>query len=456
VPTVWASWEDALGVPADAVVVATPVESHATIARAALDAGRHVYVEKPMAAGLGEAVALAAAATGAGRILQVGHAYRFHPLWRRVRALVDAGRLVPPFAVTATFDALAAGAGWRHPVVDVGIHHVDLVSWLCGAPPVAARATDDGRLVVSWRDGTTLAGTYAPGPGADRATVRDARGAVVVVDRLRGLRLGGRGTRLGMGRLPAPALVRARLSGAGWERSFEWALGAFVAAVRRGVPHPWAAGPAAGAEAVAVAAAALRSLGSGRTEPVEPPGTGGPVAPPGAGEPAAPASGPPGPGRAQAPVPGPEVAAGDATAAVVPPGPGGAEAPVPERPGPGAPAAEPRAPGTAGCPRPEPPIPEPPVPEPPAPQVPEPPVPEPPAPQVPELSPAPVSGSPGPAAGDPPTRPALLAPDPGPVPAARPGAASPPAPPAFPVPLASGPDPAQGHGGARHGGGMPA
>lgn len=264
VPMVVASWEEAVATAADAVVVATPVETHAAVATAALGAGCHVYVEKPMAAGTAEAVALAVAAERAGRVMQVGHAYRFHPLWRRARALVTAGTLAPPLVARARFDAAdPLGAGWRHPFVEVGIHHVDLLAWCLGAPPARVHARAAEQVVVEWADGSRLEGRYGPGPGADRVELRGADGAVVTVDRLRGLRLTGSGARRTSTRLPSLPLVRARVVSRAWERSFEWALGAFVDGVRADSRHPDAAGPREGVWGAAFAEAALRARPGG-------------------------------------------------------------------------------------------------------------------------------------------------------------------------------------------------
>src|SRR5581483_11256771 len=73
------SFADVLSDPGiDAVVLATPAVMHAEQARAALAAGKHVFVEKPMALNVGDAQALAAQAESAGRILMVGHLMLYH------------------------------------------------------------------------------------------------------------------------------------------------------------------------------------------------------------------------------------------------------------------------------------------------------------------------------------------------------------------------------------------
>jgi predicted dehydrogenase len=77
----------------DAVVVATPVPTHAALARRALAAGKHVFVEKPMALGGAEAEALVALAEERGLVLMPGHLLLYHPGVAQLKALVDAGEL---------------------------------------------------------------------------------------------------------------------------------------------------------------------------------------------------------------------------------------------------------------------------------------------------------------------------------------------------------------------------
>src|SRR5919106_4405563 len=77
----------------DAVVVATPVPSHAALARRALAAGKHVFVEKPMALTGAEAEALVALAEERGLVLMPGHLLLYHPGVAQLKALVEAGGL---------------------------------------------------------------------------------------------------------------------------------------------------------------------------------------------------------------------------------------------------------------------------------------------------------------------------------------------------------------------------
>jgi predicted dehydrogenase len=246
----------ALRIPADAVVIATPPETHHDLARRALLMGRHVYVEKPMTTIEDDAVDLVTIARKHQRTLQVGYAYRHHPLWERLHRASAAGRLRAPFHAEGRFDA-DAGTGWDHPMLNVGLHHVDALSALAGGAPVEVHAVDGQRLRVRWPDGSELEGIYGPGKGDDVVELSFG-GRTVRLDRRRGVRLAGGGVRLGS---PSAVLVRSRPATTGWERSFERALRAFARAAAAG--HPATPGPGDGLRAVSVGLAITESLRSG-------------------------------------------------------------------------------------------------------------------------------------------------------------------------------------------------
>jgi predicted dehydrogenase len=77
----------------DAVAVATDVPSHARLAIRVLEAGKHCFVEKPLAQSVEEAGAVLQAADAAGRTLMVGHLLEYHPGVRKLKELLDAGEL---------------------------------------------------------------------------------------------------------------------------------------------------------------------------------------------------------------------------------------------------------------------------------------------------------------------------------------------------------------------------
>lgn len=87
-------WEPVLNDPeVEAVVIATPASTHAALATEALRAGKHVFVEKPLAMETREAEALAALAASAGRTLMVGHTFLYNAAVGYVKGLLDRGDL---------------------------------------------------------------------------------------------------------------------------------------------------------------------------------------------------------------------------------------------------------------------------------------------------------------------------------------------------------------------------
>ena len=75
----------------DAIVVATPVRFHYAMAKAALEVGKHVFIEKPMASTEAEGEELVSLAERKGLILKVGHTFLFSPAVRRMKEIIDAG-----------------------------------------------------------------------------------------------------------------------------------------------------------------------------------------------------------------------------------------------------------------------------------------------------------------------------------------------------------------------------
>ncbi|MEX2523974.1 MAG: Gfo/Idh/MocA family oxidoreductase [Gammaproteobacteria bacterium] len=77
----------------DAVVIATPAETHARLVEQALNAGKHVFVEKPIALEVEDAIRVRDLAARAGRVLMVGHLLQYHPVFLKLKELVADGTL---------------------------------------------------------------------------------------------------------------------------------------------------------------------------------------------------------------------------------------------------------------------------------------------------------------------------------------------------------------------------
>jgi myo-inositol 2-dehydrogenase / D-chiro-inositol 1-dehydrogenase len=147
--TVHADWRDAVVQPdVEAVVVCLPSHLHAEAAEVAFRAGRHVYVEKPLALDPDEAAHLVDVWDAAGTIGMVGLNFRFQPLVREARrrlAAGELGRLVavrgtvasPPRDLPAWKRDRATGGG---ALLDLAVHHLDIVPFVLDDPVVEVAA----------------------------------------------------------------------------------------------------------------------------------------------------------------------------------------------------------------------------------------------------------------------------------------------------------------------------
>ena len=177
----------------DAVYVATPVASHEPLASAALEAGRHVLVEKPLGGGLPYDRARLTTAAAGPAVSAVAYYRRLAPVWLAVRELIrDRGPLRIAVSFRAVFEP---GPGdpmyWRTVrevsgggvLADAGSHRLDILCWLLG-PPVTSRASLAGRfpggaervarLALSWTDGSRArlnCEWAASGPARDRVRI---------------------------------------------------------------------------------------------------------------------------------------------------------------------------------------------------------------------------------------------------------------------------------------------
>jgi len=124
----------------DAVVIATPVPTHADLARQALDAGKHVFVEKPLAQSVADAESVAAAAAASGRVLMVGHLLEYHPGLVRLKELVDSGELGEIHYIYGNRLNLGKLRADENALWSLGAHDVSVVLRLADEEPLEAHA----------------------------------------------------------------------------------------------------------------------------------------------------------------------------------------------------------------------------------------------------------------------------------------------------------------------------
>lgn len=167
----------------DAVCISTYTETHADYAIAALEAGAHVFIEKPLADNLADCDRVLAAAQRLHRKLMVGYILQVHPAWQKFTEL--ARTLGRPLVMRMNLNQQSAGDKWAthqqllrstSPLVDCGVHYVDVMCRMSGSRPVSvtgigARLTEEiapgqfnyGHLQVKFADGSI--GWYEAGWG---------------------------------------------------------------------------------------------------------------------------------------------------------------------------------------------------------------------------------------------------------------------------------------------------
>ena len=264
-----------------AAIVASPPFLHRPLAEAALAAGCHVFVEKPMAVTLEDCDAMMRAAEAAARTLMVGQALRYYPTWRYIRERVAAGAIGRPIGAQVT----RVGGGWGSDSVpwrlemaqcggmlmEVNAHELDFMCHLLGEPRRVYGAM--GRFLDTRIDFANLA--FVSVHFASGALGLLHASQVSAIGDLSGIVEGEAGTiayrdgfsgegRISEARHGEKATI-TRVGDLNYEPPVQAELRAFIEAAASGAPPPVPG--AEGRRAVAVALAAYRSAEEGR--PVE-------------------------------------------------------------------------------------------------------------------------------------------------------------------------------------------
>src|SRR4051794_26475261 len=183
VPAFTSFYEALRDVAPDVVSINTLPDTHAEYAMASLEAGAHVFVEKPLAETLADAQRVVETATRTRRKIVVGYILRHHPSW--LRFVEIARTLGRPLVFRMNLNQQSSGPRWEahkrlldrlSPIVDCGVHYVDIWCQITSAAPVSvhavgARLTGDmpdgmynyGHLHVTFGDGSV--GWYEAGWG---------------------------------------------------------------------------------------------------------------------------------------------------------------------------------------------------------------------------------------------------------------------------------------------------
>ncbi len=208
-PAVFTEMDEALQkAQPDVVCICTYPDTHHALVMKALKAGKHVFVEKPLARTVAEAEEIVRTAHTLKRKVVVGYILRHHPAWARF--IAEARTLGKPLVMRMNLNQQSSGAEWEvhkrlmtsmSPIVDCGVHYVDIMCQMTQAEPVrvtaiGARLTDEiaadmynyGQLQVVFADGSV--GWYEAGWGPMMSEtaffVKDVigpRGSVSIADK---------------------------------------------------------------------------------------------------------------------------------------------------------------------------------------------------------------------------------------------------------------------------------
>ena len=141
------TFEEGLALAPDLMVIATYTDTHVDYACAAMDAGAHVFVEKPLAMTVNDAKHVVEKARKTNRKLVIGYILRHHPSWMRL--IKEARNLGGPFVFRLNLNQQSTGAEWEthkalmkttSPIVDCGVHYVDVMCQITDAQPIRVNA----------------------------------------------------------------------------------------------------------------------------------------------------------------------------------------------------------------------------------------------------------------------------------------------------------------------------
>jgi predicted dehydrogenase len=124
----------------DAVVIATPVPTHYPLARAALEAGKHVFVEKPPAMRAAEMEELIGLAEARGLVLMPGHLLLYHPAVQKLKELIDGGELGEVLVVYGNRQNLGKIRKDENALWSLGVHDLSVIQYLIQEEIVEAAA----------------------------------------------------------------------------------------------------------------------------------------------------------------------------------------------------------------------------------------------------------------------------------------------------------------------------
>ncbi|CAB4683960.1 unannotated protein [freshwater metagenome] len=147
------SFEAMISDPAlEAVVIATPVPTHYALAKQALEAGKHVFVEKPPAMRESEMAELVEIAEAKGLVLMPGHLLLYHPGVLKLKQLIDSGELGDVLCIYGNRQNLGKIRKDENALWSLGVHDLSVILYLIGEEPIEAVAHGNSFLTPGVED----------------------------------------------------------------------------------------------------------------------------------------------------------------------------------------------------------------------------------------------------------------------------------------------------------------
>ncbi|MBV9126262.1 MAG: Gfo/Idh/MocA family oxidoreductase [Planctomycetes bacterium] len=153
-------WATATDPQAEAIVIATPVSTHYPLARAALEAGKHVLVEKPLCSSVAQGEELTALAREKGKLLCVGHVFLFNNGVRAVRNLIRCGDLGRIHYIYSTRTNLGPFRSDVNALWDLAAHDLSILNYWLNADPLTVSAHGQSYLNPQVEDVVVASFTY--------------------------------------------------------------------------------------------------------------------------------------------------------------------------------------------------------------------------------------------------------------------------------------------------------
>src|SRR5277367_3114061 len=148
------------GVGLDAVVIATAVKSHFPLAKASLLAGKHTFIEKPMAASAAECEELVEIARKNGLVLMTGHTFLYSPAVRKIKEIVDKGDIGEIRYISARRLNLGLFQKDINVAWDLAPHDISIIQHIIGEQPATVNCRGSAHITPGVEDVTTMCLSY--------------------------------------------------------------------------------------------------------------------------------------------------------------------------------------------------------------------------------------------------------------------------------------------------------